>query len=66
MTTEPLVCELCGATDDVGRSREHLGGHGYAEWIQCRDREACWARFDQMYGILTLDEFITHAFGRQQ
>ena len=40
-------CPNCGSTDDVVTVLEYVGGHAYVPVTGCRDRVACWKRWDK-------------------
>jgi len=52
MTTDlkdrPLKCTHCGHEgEDVVQETRYIGGQGYVTLLYCKDRVACWNRFDE-------------------
>ena len=47
---EKLACGHCGDTQDTIIVMEYVAGC-YEPIPQCRDREACWARWDRQHGL---------------
>ena len=45
-------CACCGATHDVVIRLEYIGGKGYTEIAECRNRPWCWRRQDEQMGIV--------------
>lgn len=46
------VCSHCGEQGSgVGSGPQYVGGHGYQQETLCRDRVACWARWDKQHGL---------------
>ena len=46
-----LVCSHCGDTHDVIMFAEYVGGQGFVQVPKCRDRFACWDRWDKSHGL---------------
>lgn len=42
----PLKCGHCGHVGDVEMRTEHVGGQGPVTRPYCKDRVACWSRWD--------------------
>ncbi len=51
-----MRCPHCGATTGVIPTVEYVGGHGYQAVIQCADRAACWARWDEQHGLAPVQQ----------
>ncbi len=49
---QELQCSHCGHKGpDVVRLTLYVGGHGYAPFTLCQDREACWQRWEEQEGV---------------
>lgn len=65
------TCELCGHVDggagdgDVRWWWEHVGGRGYQERRLCRDRTACWRRWDEVHLVPLLRRGVARLNGRE-
>lgn len=45
------TCPTCGCGSDLVDRIVYLGGHGYVAVVECRDRVACWTRYDLAHGL---------------
>ena len=46
-----LTCPHCRHEGDVIERLRYEGGQGLAQVPECRDRNECWARWDEQHGF---------------
>ena len=49
-SSEALTCSLCGHGEDVIERPAWVGG-AYESSPECRDRQACWNRWNELKGL---------------
>lgn len=56
VTGPSLVCSDCGDTEDVVVRVCRVSEDKTIESTECRDRVACWARWDKQFGVKSVEE----------